>query len=410
MNTRATIDDSHPSPARAVAFNQDCSCFAVALENGFRVFKSAEGTSERLRNLGCVLLCAEMLNRTPYLALVAKSTPSSYEPGKVSIWNEGKQTPIVELDHDHAVQRVRMTKTHIAVVLVNTVHLYNFTAPPQKIREVETTSNPFGLCSLGPETLVLPGRKPGQVQVINLASKTGTISIIPAHTNALRAVSLSRDGSIIATASEQGTLVRLWGTSSCAKLGEYRRGVDPATIFCIAISPHNAFLAVTSDKGTLHIFDLPLHAAPAGDHGTGSSSNEFADATIEAANGAAEAQPSKWGFLSRIPLMPRVFSDTYASATVPFQIGDEPDMWAANTRRSTDGQSSQAGGLNWNTPIPGIAGGRPSKGVIGWLDDTVLVVVNAGQDARWERFRVGVAGDGRRVISRDGWKRLLDPA
>jgi hypothetical protein len=41
-----------------------------------------------------------------------------------------------------------------------------------------------------------------------------------------------------------------------SRLLEVRRGIDDADIFCLAFSPANNFLALTSDKGTLHIFDL----------------------------------------------------------------------------------------------------------------------------------------------------------
>lgn len=47
---------------------------------------------------------------------------------------------------------------------------------------------------------MFPGRTPGQVQLVELA--TGNVSIIPAHSSSLRAIDISRDGDILATASE----------------------------------------------------------------------------------------------------------------------------------------------------------------------------------------------------------------
>ena len=211
---------------------------------------------------------------------------------------------------------------------------------------------------------------------------TLSVSIVPAHGSPLRALDLSRDGAVLATASETGTLLRVWSAVNCNKTAELRRGVDPAAIFSLAISPSSSLLAVTSDKSTLHIFDLP-GAAPR-------------PTSARARPDADSAGSHKWGVLSKLPLLPRTFSDTYSFASAHFEMGDEPLGWTAS-RSPT-----------WSAPIPGVPGGRPPQGLLGWLDDASLVVVGAGQDARWEKFVVGSAADGRRVCFREGWRKYLD--
>lgn len=58
-------------------------------------------------------------------------------------------------------------------------------------------------------------------------------------------------------------------------------------------------------------------------------------------------------------------------------------------------------------PVLGVSGGRPSKGVIGWSDERTILVISAGRDGRWERFRIVESEEGKRTCSRDGWKRFL---
>ena len=58
----------------------------------------------------------------------------------------------------------------------------------------------MGLACLGQDVIAFPGRSPGQVQLVEL--KTGNVSIIPAHSSPLRAMTLSPDGEVLATASE----------------------------------------------------------------------------------------------------------------------------------------------------------------------------------------------------------------
>ena len=52
--------------------------------------------------------------------------------------------------------------------------------------------------------------------------------------------------------------VRIFSTSDGSKLRELRRGSDPATIYSLAFSRGDqpAWVAVTSDKGTAHVFSL----------------------------------------------------------------------------------------------------------------------------------------------------------
>lgn len=343
-----------------------------------------------------------------------KSKVGPFRRFKIVLWDEEKVKSTLTFELRTPVQRVRISQQYVVAVLLNSIHLYKLSARPEKIKEYETTNNPWGLCCLNKDIVVFPGRTPGQVQVLELATRN--VSIIPAHSNALRALSLSPDGTIIATASEQGTLIRLWSVGSCAKLGEFRRGIEGATVFSIALSPSNAFLAVTSDTGTLHIFDLPnASPRPSSSGGRPGSINSDFGGALESGNGAAEpSQASKWGFFSKIPVLPRIFSDVYSNASAKFEIGDEPELSAISARRGTNaaavGSTSGAagGGLNWNTPIQGVAGGRPPKGVIGWLNDTEFLVIGAGQDARWERFRVGVSEEGRRMVYKDGWKKILE--
>jgi hypothetical protein len=77
-----------------------------------------------------------------------------------------------------------------------------------------------------------------------------------AHESQLRGLSLTADGTKVATASEKGTLIRVWDVSTASCLQEFRRGVERATITCLAWSQDHSFICCTSDKGTAHVFHL----------------------------------------------------------------------------------------------------------------------------------------------------------
>ncbi|KAI9882594.1 MAG: hypothetical protein M1823_005657 [Watsoniomyces obsoletus] len=335
-----------------------------------------------------------MVGRTNYIALVGGGEQPKFPPNKVIVWDDSKQKVAITLEFITPVQRVRISRSHIVVVLRHSVSVHRFATAPEKISTFKTSENPLGLCCLGNQTLAFPGRTSGQVQLVQLAR--GEVSIIPAHSAPLRAMELSSDGGLLATASETGTLIRVYSVSNCACVAELRRGVDQAIIFDLAISPSNTFIAVTSDKSTLHIFDLPRlsreNASDTSNHDRQRSPSKVASS----GNVVDEEASRKWGILGKIPLMPRVFSDNYSFASAPFEIGDERPVGPVRPSSSSS-----------NASLAGTSSAAPSKGMIGWTSEKSLIVIGAGRDARWERFIVGEAPDGRRYCVRDGWRKYL---
>ncbi|KAJ5672595.1 SVP1-like protein 2 [Penicillium longicatenatum] len=374
MNTRQVIDESVGPYSLSATFNHDSSCFSVGLDTGFCVFNANPCELKVSRDFNAGIGVVEMLGQSNYLAIVGGGRNPKFPQNKLIIWDDAKQKAAITLEFRTSVLGVRLSKSRIVVALLNSIHVFAFSTPPQKLSVFETSDNPLGLACLGQKVLAFPGRSPGQVQLIEL--ETGNISIIPAHSSALRALALSPDGEVLATASETGTLIRVFSAANCTKLAELRRGVDHAVIFSLSFSPSNVLLAVTSDKSTLHVFDVP--------HPThvGRPSQSQASATEEGSN-------QKWGILSKLPLMPRVFSDVYSSSSAHFEIGDE----------AVPGSPS--------APGLGSSLGRPPKGVIGWQDDRTILVIGSGKEGRWEKFILRDGDDGRRYCLRDGWKRYL---
>lgn len=85
---------------------------------------------------------------------------------------------------------------------------------------------------------------------------TANISIIPAHTSPLFCLVTNTNGTKCASASDKGTLIRVFDTGSSKLLNEFRRGVDRAEIYSIAFNSDSTRICAGSDKGTVHIFNL----------------------------------------------------------------------------------------------------------------------------------------------------------
>lgn len=342
------------------------------------------------RDFNAGLGLVQMMGNANYLALVGGGRLPKFPQNKVIIWDDSKGKVALEITTLTAVRGVQISKSRVVVVLQNSVRVYAFEKQPKPLAKYETADNLQGLCALSDRWLVFPGQTPGQVQVVELA--TDNVSIIPAHTSRLQALQLSADGELLATASEKGTIIRIFATSSCARIAERRRGTEFATIYSLRFSPSGKMLACTSAKGSLHIFDVPTSPGSSSSRKGGlgapssptSATSPHHSPSIGSTGGAGDTT-NKWGILASLPFGP--FSDVYSFASARFEAGDEP-----------------TGGI----PEAAVLGTtRPPKGVIGWIDEESLLVVGAGRDARWEKYMLGEGEEGKTVVYRQGWKRYL---
>eukprot|EP00731_Ephydatia_muelleri_P029057 Em0020g701a len=241
-------------------WNQDQGCFACGMENGFRIYncdplKEKERQDFEDGGLGYV----EMLFRCNYLALVGGGPRPKYPENKVIIWDDLKKEKVTELEFDGPVRSVKLKRDRIVVVLDKMIRIFNFTRIPQELHQIQTAPNPRGLCALSPTTtnsvLAYPGVEVGHVNLVDLSDMTDKPMVdISAHEAALSCIALNLQGTQLATASEKGTLIRVYDTQTHERLLELRRGAANASIYCINFNQDSTLLCVSSDHGTIHVF------------------------------------------------------------------------------------------------------------------------------------------------------------
>lgn len=119
---------------------------------------------------------------------------------------------------------------------------------------IETFENPDGICALNQKVLACPDKNKGEIRINNYL--LGSVTNIAAHNNNITAIALNDDSSWVATASDKGTLIRIWSTKDLTKLKEVWRGADNAWIYCLAFNKLSTLISVVSDKGTCHLYNL----------------------------------------------------------------------------------------------------------------------------------------------------------
>ncbi|CAM0907368.1 unnamed protein product [Alopecurus aequalis] len=255
-------DAPAPDPLVHVAFNQHGTHFVAATATGFHVFschlleRVMHRSGPAVASPGRTVSSAELLTRSE-LAVVTRGPDAD---DTIDFWNGMCMEPkVASVRSSHgAVGGIRLHGEYTLVAYEQKARLYFGGNMDNK---VTTGPNPLGLCAMAAGTeghplvsYALPRQLVGEVQVLRRLT-SGTVDV-RAHDSAVACIALSHDGRLLATAGTRGTLVRVFSTADGSKLQELRRGTDGAIIYCIAFSPDSKWLAVASDKATVHVFRL----------------------------------------------------------------------------------------------------------------------------------------------------------
>ncbi|KAG8193831.1 hypothetical protein JTE90_029565 [Oedothorax gibbosus] len=251
-----------------LSFNQDHGCFSCSLDNGVRIYNLEplkEKTHLDAATVGSVTIC-EMLNRTNLLAIVGGGRKQKFAENVVLLWDDLAQRFVSEYTFSTPVLSLQLRKDRLYVAQETQIHVFRFPNDPAKLHTFDTGENPKGLFGVSPfpsserQILTFPSHHPGHVQIVDLSKISQGTSAAPitiaAHSSKLAYIALNSQGTMLATASVKGTLIRVFDTFKKTQLIELRRGVDYAMVYCINFSHDSEFLVISSDKGTVHIFAL----------------------------------------------------------------------------------------------------------------------------------------------------------
>lgn len=275
-----------------ITFNQDALCVAVGVSTGCKVFTVRPNFGKCLVLQREAIGLIEMLYSTSLIATVALGEEPGLLPRKLKIINTKRQLTICDLIFPAAVLSVRLGRRHMVVVLEDQIYVYDINTM-LILHTIETSPNPRKLCAVSEEPLLLlayplPPKtathelllvagvhtnggvnlaQTGVQLVSNAPNRVGDViifdltrlqpfAVIEAHKAALAAMCLLGDGTLLATASEKGTIVRVFSVSTGVKLYQFRRGTYPTKIYSLTFSPDNKYVVATSASETVHIFRL----------------------------------------------------------------------------------------------------------------------------------------------------------
>ena len=104
------------------------------------------------------------------------------------------------------------------------------------------------------------------------ATKMEAVNVIEAHQTPLSCISINSEGNMLATASEKGTIIRVFSIPDGKKLFQFRRGSIPSRIYSMSFNAASTLLCVSSASETVHIFRL-LNQVGASSNSSASNTN-----------------------------------------------------------------------------------------------------------------------------------------
>ncbi|KAG0145320.1 hypothetical protein CROQUDRAFT_45983 [Cronartium quercuum f. sp. fusiforme G11] len=283
--TLKTTYKSDPS-LLCVNFNQDYTCISVGTRSGYAIHNCDPFGRVYAKGDGAVGI-VEMLFCTSLVALVGTGDRPSPSTRKLQIVNTKRQSTICELTFPTAVLAVKLNRRRLVVVLEEQIYLYDI-SNMKLLQTLDTSPNPGGICALAPSSessyLAFPSPLPspstpfsnapptpasstsvstGDVYLYDALSSSVT-NVIQAHKAPLAIISFNSTGTLMATASDKGTVIRVFSVPNGEKVFQFRRGSYSARIFSISFNAVSSLLAVSSDTDTVHIFKLVSRGYKAG--------------------------------------------------------------------------------------------------------------------------------------------------
>uniref|UniRef100_A0A8K9XFK2 WD repeat domain, phosphoinositide interacting 1 n=1 Tax=Oncorhynchus mykiss TaxID=8022 RepID=A0A8K9XFK2_ONCMY len=239
-----------------------CCCvprsLAVGTKTGYKLFSVTS-----VDKLDCIYE-----SETPDVYIVERLFSSSLVvvvslsiPRRMNVYHFKKGTEICNYSYSNNILSVRLNRQRLVVCLEESVYIHNIKDMKLLKTLLNTPSNPSGLCALSinhsNSYLAYPGSSTIGEIIVYDANNLSTVTMIPAHDSPLAALTFNSSGTKLASASERGTVIRVFSIPEGQRMFEFRRGMKRyVNISSLSFSPDAQFLCASSNTETVHIFKL----------------------------------------------------------------------------------------------------------------------------------------------------------
>ncbi|XP_078807189.1 WD repeat domain phosphoinositide-interacting protein 1 isoform X6 [Oryzias latipes] len=233
----ATGEADEPRPRFGCAsFNQDSTSLALGTRTGYKIFSLSS-----VEQLECIyqnaevpdVFIAERLFSSSLVVVVSRAVPQ-----RMTIYHFKKGTEICSYSYSSNILAVKLNRQWLVVCLEESIYIHNIKDMKLIQTLLNVPPNPSGLCALSINNsnsfLAYPGSATTGEIVVYGANTLSTVTVISAHDAPLAALTFNTSANKLASASERGTVIRVFSIPEGLRLFEFRRGLkregaEPAT-------------------------------------------------------------------------------------------------------------------------------------------------------------------------------------
>ena len=241
-----------------ISFNQDNSCFTFGNEKGFKIYQSYPVKSPFTKEMGGGIKQVEMLYNSNFLALVGGGQSPKFSENELIIWDIQQDIIISQFKFKFSVINVKFKKDLIIAVCLQRIYVFNFDTY-ENICKIDTCENRKGLIGINGEPnfhiIGYPSMNSNKSITIKNLAKNKDISF-EAHDDPISFMVINHDGKLIASANEKGTSIKIHCCINGNLIQEFKRGHEKVENIFLCFEKNSRMLAVTSSKGTIHLFYL----------------------------------------------------------------------------------------------------------------------------------------------------------
>jgi WD40 repeat protein len=235
-----------------LSFNQEASHLACCTEQGDVIYSLNSALQKQFNNKrdGGVGL-VELYGKSNIYFLTGGGANPFSSRDSIIMYDEKKKKNIYQIDMNDTVKNIKIAGSKLLVVLEKNLTVFDFKLENGiSVNGTKVTyANPYGICAINKnndDVLVIAslGSKKGEVAIWK--PETSVYHLIEAHKNNIEAIAINNDGTLMATASETGTLIKVFSTESFKLQFEFRRGSTTAKVHNLAFNNDSSILACGS--------------------------------------------------------------------------------------------------------------------------------------------------------------------
>ena len=209
-------DEPKKKTINNISFTSDNFMFSFGTEDGFYIYNIKPFELVSHLKLEGGILFTEILDHSNLIIFVGDGTSQKYPNNKVFFWDESNQKFISEIRLNQQITNIKINSEYIFVITINQVFVFYIKTLENK-EKYETYSHNengvFTLCKNRRKTLfAFPEKELGYVKIIQFENEIverKEIKILT-HVSKIACLSLSYDGKYISTASDAGTIIRIF--------------------------------------------------------------------------------------------------------------------------------------------------------------------------------------------------------